>query len=136
MNKESPPIVEMLTSPLVHVVVNNLKGNSFNEARDEQVISKGQLKEAREQEHADLKIPLFKFMAGYNIKHLCKTDKVGFRKCVAALLPLGNISDGLSGSKRKLVGDLITGDRKRMVLGDISNTGISAEVAVQPRREI
>ena len=46
-----------------------------------------------------------------------------------------NVSNGLGGSKRKLVGDLITGDSKRMVIGDFSNTGISAVVAVQTRRE-
>ena len=34
------------------------------------------------------------------------------------------------------MGDLITGDRKRVELGDISNSGISAVVAMQPRREL
>ena len=43
---------------------------------------------------------------------------------------------GPGGLKRKLEGELSTGDRKRMELGGISNTGISAEVAEQPRREI
>ena len=74
-------------------------------------------------------------MFGSNSKTTHKKEKLVTRKNVGARLILGTGPDGLGGSKRKLGGDLITGGRKRMVLGDISNTVISAEVAVQPRRE-
>ena len=135
-NKFSPPNAETLTPTLVDVVVNNSKGNSLNVAREEQETPKGQLEEAREQVHADLKVPIFQYLAGHIAKHARKKAKGGSRKSVAAQQPSGMDSVGLGGSKRKLVGDLVLGVRKRMALGDISNTGISAEVAEQPRREI
>ena len=79
-----PPILESLTSPLVNETVNNLAGNSFNDPREEHVTSKGFLEEAREQEHADLKVPLFEFMAGSNSKTTRKKEKLVTRKNASA----------------------------------------------------
>ena len=134
--KDPPQIVEPLTSHSGNALVTNSVENFFNEAREKQVTSKGLVEEAREQDHADLKVPLFKFLTGNDLKNPRKKHKKGLRKDFVTQSFSENGFNELAGSKRKLMGDLITGDRKRVELGDISNSGISAVVAMQPRREL
>ncbi|GMN24411.1 hypothetical protein TIFTF001_050320 [Ficus carica] len=52
-------------------------GKASSEAREEQVSSKGLLEESREQDHADLKVPLFHFLAGNELKHTRRKHKKG-----------------------------------------------------------
>lgn len=113
----------------------NSAGKASSEAREEQVSSKGLLEESREQDHADLKVPLFHFLAGNELKHTRRKHKKGLCKDFVTKPLSENGFNELAGSKRKLMGEWITGDHKRTELGDISNSGISAVVAVQPRRE-